>query len=139
MRIAFLLGLSLVVVACSSDPPKPTTPVNASAVDASAPPAAPDPDVVGDNPAQPRPRKPFPIHSSCPDVVTLVFGEDPKAVGAGRRTLTGNSEIQGPRDADGKATVHLLDEKGEPLAKVHVTRGMKGVEVGRSCRTLDAR
>src|SRR3954453_12424436 len=81
------------------DPPDPT---------ASASGAAPgDPDVVGDNPAKPRARKPFPIHSSCPDVVTIVFGEDPKAQGAGRRTVASNSSIDGPRDAEGKQTVSL--------------------------------
>lgn len=138
MRNAFLLALSLMAFACSSDPPKLVTPSSATTDDAGAP-SAPDPDVVGENPAQPRPKKPFPIHSSCPDVVTVVFGDDPKAVGANRRTVTGNSEVQAPRDAEGKAVVNLLDDKGEAIAKVHVTRGMKGVEVGRSCRTLDAR
>ena len=100
--------------------------------------SAPDPEVVGDNPAKARPRKPFPIHSSCPDVVTIVFGEDPKAQGAGRRTVASNSSIDGPRDAEGKQTVSLLDDKGEPIAKVHINRGMKQLEIGRSCRTLDA-
>jgi hypothetical protein len=86
-----------------------------------------------------RPRKPFPITSSCPDIATIVFGEDPKAPGAGRRTIASHSSIEGPRDADGKQTVWLLDDKGEPLVKVHITRGMKTLEIGRSCRTLDAR
>lgn len=85
-----------------------------------------------------RQRKPFPIHSSCSDIVTIVFGEDPKAQGAGRRTVAPNSSIDGPRDADGKQTVWLLDDKGEPTVKVHITRGMKQLEIGRSCRTLDA-
>ena len=85
-----------------------------------------------------RQRKPFPIHSSCSDVVTIVFGEDPKAQGAGRRTVAPNSSIDGPRDADGKQTVWLLDDKGEPTVKVHITRGMKQLEIGRSCRTMDA-
>jgi len=85
-----------------------------------------------------RQRKPFPIHSSCSDVVTIVFGEDPKAQGAGRRTVAPNSAIDGPRDADGKQTVWLLDDKGEPTVKVHITRGMKQLEIGRSCRTMDA-
>ena len=35
-------------------------------------------------------------------------------------------------------TVWLLDDKGEPIAKVHITRGMKQLEIVRSCRTLDA-
>ncbi|MDB4940601.1 MAG: hypothetical protein JWP97_135 [Labilithrix sp.] len=137
MRIALFLVLSL--AACSSERPHAAAPSRAPADAGVAAAVAPEPDASGDSPAQARPRKPFPIHSSCPDVVTLAFGDDPKAPGAGRRTLAGNSEIQGPRDVEGKAVVNLLDDKGEPIAKVHVTRGMKGVEVGRSCRTLDAR
>jgi hypothetical protein len=87
----------------------------------------------------PRPRKPFPIHNSCSEVVTVVFGENPKTSAAGTRTVASNSSIDGPRDAEGKQTVWLLDAKGEPLVSVHVTRGMKQLEIGRSCRTLDAR
>jgi|GEM_PF-1665694 len=95
-------------------------------------------DVGGEAAAPARKRKPFEIHSSCSDVVTLVFAEDPKTAGASRRTIAPSSTLDGPRDEKGNQTVWLLDEKGEPLVKVHVTRGMKHLEVGRSCRTLDA-
>lgn len=132
-------ALVLLCCACGPDPAKPTTPAPDPASSGSATPAGPaDPEVVGENPAKPRHRKPFPIHSSCPQIVTIVFGEDPSAPGAGRRTIAANSEIEGPRDAEGKATVLLLDDKGEPIAKVHINRGMKQLEIGRSCRTLDA-
>jgi hypothetical protein len=58
---------------------------------------------------------------------------------AGRRTIAPDSTIDGPRDGEGKQTVWILDEKGEPLpVKVHITRGMKQLEIGRSCTTLDA-
>ena len=111
-----------------------------SAGSAALPAASADPDGAGAGGEEHhRQRKPFPIHSSCTEVVTIVFGEDPKAQGAGRRTVAPNSAIDGPRDADGKQTVWLLDDKGEPTVKVHITRGMKQLEIGRSCRTLDAR
>ena len=105
LAAAFVL-LATAASACGSPPPAappvapaPPDPHNPSI----APPSASsDPDVVGDNPAKPRGRKPFPIHSSCPDVVTIVFGDDPKALGAGRRTIATNSSIEGPRDAEGK-------------------------------------
>lgn len=135
MRGAALLMLVFCTFACG-DKPAPMTPDNTTA----AADAGPDPDVVGDNPAQPKPRKPFTIHNSCTDVVNVVFGDDPKSDKADRRRIAPNSEDQGPRDAEGKATVNLVDAtKNETLATVHVTRGMKQVEVGRSCRTLDAR
>lgn len=141
LLVAPVFVVSLAACGNAAQPATPTvTPPEATpSASASAPAsAAADPDVVGDNPAKSRQRKPFPIHSSCPDVVTIVFGEDPKAQGAGRRTVASNSSIDGPRDAEGKQTVSLLDEKGEPIAKVHINRGMKQLEIGRSCRTLDA-
>jgi hypothetical protein len=113
-----------------------SVPPAASAAPSSAPPssAAPEP-----APEPGHRKKPFEIYNSCPDVVTVVFGEDPKKFGAGSRTVAASSGIEGPREADGTQWVWLLDGKGEPLIKVHVTKGMKKVEVGRSCRTLDAR
>src|SRR5687767_13349720 len=54
-------------------------------------------------------------------------------------SIAPSSSIEGPRDAGGNQTVWLLDTAGEPIVKVQVTRGMKRVEIGRSCRTLDAR
>jgi hypothetical protein len=141
------LVLVLFVAACGNrpepaatpsltDPAKasvdPTTPGSPSSA---APAASVDPNVG--EPAH-HTRKPFSIHSSCPDIATIAFGEDPKAAGVGKRTVASNSAIDGPRDADGKQTVWLLDAKGEPLVKVHITRGMKQLEIGRSCRTLDA-
>jgi hypothetical protein len=139
----------LVLAACGSRPepaaPSPSDPAHAAdppMTSASAPPAvtAPPPDESGGEPRKGNhPRKPFTIHSSCAEVVTVAFGEDPKAATAGKRALASNGEIEGPRGPDGKQTVLLLDDKGEPIAKVHVTRGMKQVDIGRSCRTLDAR
>jgi len=145
---AFLMSL-LAAVACGnkSEPATPslsdpahaadlTTPAGSSALPAAS--ADPEGASAGDEKHH-RQRKPFPIHSQCTRVVTVVFGEDPKATGAGRRTIAPDSTIDGPRDPEGKQTVWLLDEKGEPLpVKVHITRGMKQLEIGRSCTTLDA-
>lgn len=115
----------------SAEPPASPSPQAGSAEPASEPDRAADP-------APPKKRKPFSIHSSCPKVVTVVFAEDPKAPGAGKRTIAPNSAIDGPRDDSGKQMVWLLDDNGAPLIKVTVTRGIKEVEIGRSCSTLDA-
>lgn len=115
-------------------PPLPPVPDDAAApevADASAPSAS-------SSAAPVRQRKPFEIHNSCTEVVTIVFGDDAKAPGAAKRTLAAYGTADGPRDNDGNQTVWLVDANGEPLVKVRVTRGMKHVEVGRSCRTLDA-
>jgi hypothetical protein len=129
--------LSLVLFACGNQaepttPTTPTTPSEAPPVASSAPAASAEPEPA-------KRRKPFEIYSACSDVVTIAFGEDPKAATAGKRTLAPSVTIEGPRNADGNQIVWLLDTKEEALVKVNVTRGMKRVEIGRSCRTLDAR
>ena len=149
--LALAVGSSLAALLACANPPEPAAPSLSdpahAAVDptkpaSSAPMPAASADPEGGNAggeAHHRPRKPFPIHSQCTRVVTVVFGEDPKAATAGKRTIAPDSTIEGPRDSDGKQTVWLLDEKGEPLpVKVHITRGMKQLEIGRSCTTLDA-
>ena len=72
-------------------------------------------------------------------MVTVVFGENPKGPNVYLRKLAPSTTGEAPRDDEGNQTVWLLDARDEPLVKVNVTRGMKRVEVGRSCRTLDAR
>lgn len=87
-----------------------------------------------------RKRRLFEITNACTEVATVVLGPDAKASDAGRRTIHPTSTIDdAPRDAEGNQTVWLLDDKGEAIAKVRVSRGMKRVEIGRSCRTMDAR
>jgi hypothetical protein len=150
------LLFSLVAAACGNSPdaasPSLTDPAHAAAGGEPAPSGSGAPANAGGAPnlagggepsgaadGEPhRQRKPFPIHNSCSEVVTIVFGEDAKAAGDSRRTIAANSMSDGPRDAEGKQTVWLLDDKGESLVKVHITRGMKQLEIGRSCRTLDA-
>ena len=134
----FLLAPLFFVVACGNkEPATPATPPAAPEPSAAAP--AGEPAASAEPAPEPKKRKAFEIYSTCAEVVTVAFGEDAKAASAGKRTIAPSSTIEGPRDADGNQTVWLLDTNGEPLVKVNVTRGMKRVEIGRSCRTLDAR
>lgn len=132
--VCFLMGACGGGASGSSTPRADVPSAPAPAQPPSAEPAAPPPSA-----AKPHSQRPLPIHSTCSRVVTVVFGDDPKAEAGGRRTINENGSIDGPRDSEGKQTVSLLDEQGEVAATVHVTRGMKAVEIGRSCRTLDAR
>lgn len=141
-----VLGVSIGSAGCgnSADPAVPSgasvpsSPSGAasSAASTGSAPASTDTD-AGAEPV--RRRKPFEVYNACTEVVTVVFGDDPKAANANKRTMAASSSAEGPRNADGNQTVWLLDTSGEGLVKVNVTRGMKRVEVGRSCRTLDAR
>lgn len=137
-RIALLAPTLAFLLACGNAAPPSTTPTpttSAPASPASSPaPAATEP------PSAAKPHRLLEIQNQCAEVVRVVFGEDPKALESGQRQIAGDSLINdAPRDAEGKVTVWLLDAKGEPLVKVHVTRGMKRVQIGRSCRSLDAR
>ncbi len=142
MSPRLFLCLAFVLAACGNRP-EPSTPSPADASSAAAsvePPASAAPAATSAESAEPpKKRKPFELYNACTDVATIVLGEDPKATDAAKRTVAPAGSLELPRDADGNQTVHLLDAKGEPLVKVHVTRGMKRVEIGRSCRTLDAR
>ena len=136
MRASFV-ALALVLLACGNAPapaaPAPaasSTPPIASA--SATPPPAPEAE-----PAPAKKQRPLEIHSSCSEVVTVVFGDDPKT--GGRRTISEGGSIDGPRDDAGNMTMWLLNARGEPTTHVKITRGMKKVDIGRSCSTLDAR
>ncbi len=136
-----LLGLFVAFLGCGNQPPPPPPTAASAAPTESAKPPEPAPSEATDpsNPPAPKKQRPLEIHNACHQIVTVVFGEDPAAKGAGSRTIAGDSSIDGPRDDDGNVVVNLLDEKSQPIAKVHVTKRMKKVEIGASCRTLDAR
>lgn len=85
-------------------------------------------------------KRPLEIRNGCDTVASVFFGEDPKVADQGEKHALGVGATKPvPRRADGSQTVWLLDDAGAPLIKVNITRGMKQIEVGRSCRTLDAR
>jgi hypothetical protein len=138
MRSRLVLVLSIV---CGCGGGSEARAPAATSKDASPPPPAPVGDALAaEKPPEPlKQRKPFDLYNACTEVVTVVLGDDPKAEGAGRRTVAPTSSIDLPRDPEGNQRLWLLDGKGEPLFDVRVSRGMKRVEIGRSCRTMDAR
>jgi hypothetical protein len=84
----------------------------------------------------PAAKRPLDILSECADVVHIVYGDDPK--GTARSSIAQGGTIEAPRRPDGTQVVNLLDDHDEPIAKVTITKHMKHVVVGRSCRTMDA-
>ncbi len=138
-RSTCLLFFSIATLACGSQKTEPSAPTVATTTEPAAPSASAEPPTEPAEPAEPpKKRKPFEVYSACTDVATVVFGEDANNE-RGKKTIAPSSSIEGPRDPNGNQVVWLLDTKGEPLVKVTVTKGMKRVEIGRSCRTLDAR
>lgn len=131
-RLVVLTALFAAIVIGCGGRPEPAAPSAPPAPEVSAEPSA-------EPPPTPKKRKPFELHNACGDVATVALGADPKSADAGKRTVAPGADIELPRDDEGNQTVWLLDANGEPLLEVRVTRGMKRVEIGRSCRTLDAR
>jgi hypothetical protein len=124
-------GESKTPTTASSSSPTPSDPATSSAPSEPAASAAAEPE---------KPRgKPFELYNSCTKVVTIIVGKDPKAPDAGKRTAAPSSSIELPRDSAGNQIVWIADDKGEATpVHVTVTKGIKRVEVGRSCSTLNA-
>lgn len=79
------------------------------------------------------------VHNDCSDSVPIFVGEQPKFGSGTKTSMSGNSTTTYPRNGDGTVTIWIIDDHENGLASVHVTKRMKHVEIGRSCRTLDAR
>jgi hypothetical protein len=137
MRAISLLGLA-VVTSCASAPPTATAPPVASEAPVVAD-AGPAPVATQEPEAEPkRQRPPVEVVNLCHDVALLAYGEPPnfktESLGRFMADATGTA----PRERDGTLAVTLVDDKGNALAKVSVSRHMKKLEIGRSCRTLFA-
>lgn len=148
-----VLASSLILAACggpsgegapaaapSSAPAE--TPASSAASPVSAGTGAPSAGPSSDEPQNPTgaQKRPLDITSQCEHPVAYFVGDDPKAGPAtAKRAVDPLQVLPVERRRDGSQTVWLLDEKSEPLVKVSITRGMKKIEVGKSCRTLDAR
>jgi hypothetical protein len=78
------------------------------------------------------------IHNDCTDSVSLFLGDKPKFGSGTKTSVSSNSTTSFPRDSDGTLTIWIIDAEENGLASVHITKRMKKVEIGRSCRTLDA-
>lgn len=144
MRSSVLFTFAFVLVACGNSA-ESKTPATSASSEKSPSELAPAPtSTAGAEPAasaEPeKPKgKPFELYNSCTKVVTVIVGKDPKAADAGKRTAAPSSSIELPRDSAGNQIVTLADDNGEPTpVHVTVTRGIKRVEVGRSCSTLNA-
>ncbi len=136
---AFLAFLA----ACASAPPTnaPSAASNpphfedaVSSADAGAAPVAdPEPE-----PEPHRPRPPVEVINLCHDVALLAYGEPPNFKTESLGRFLGDASGSAARERDGTLPVTLVDDKGNALAKVLVSRRMKKLEIGRSCRTLYA-
>jgi hypothetical protein len=131
--IAFALA-SVTLVACASAPPTATpaaTPASTPAPIASVAPA----------PTQEAPAphfRPLELANACMREVHLYYGEQP-GDGKGESTkVAAGGTIPVPRGADGTLVLWVVDEQGNGLASVHVTRNMRHVRFDATCSKLSA-
>ncbi|MEO8799516.1 MAG: hypothetical protein ABI551_16610 [Polyangiaceae bacterium] len=79
------------------------------------------------------------VHNDCTDAVPIFIGDRPRFGSGTKVALSADSTTSVPRNGDGTVTIWLIDQNDNGLASVHVTKRMKRVEIGRSCRTIDSK
>jgi hypothetical protein len=128
----------VLLAACgASPPPAQKLPETATPVSSAAPPATGASTSAAPEPPPQRALPDVDVINLCHDVALLAYGEPPNMKDLGRFIGDGG-EGKAPRERDGTLAVALVDDKGTTLANVVVTRRMKKLEIGRSCRTLYA-
>lgn len=120
-------------------PMGPSTPYTADDPPANAATAVPTPVSTPNDENQTATPTTVEVHNDCTDAVPIFIGDKPK-FGSGTKTALGaDTTTSVPRNGDGTVTIWIIDQNENGLASVHVTKRMKRVEIGRSCRTLDAK
>lgn len=134
-----VVAASAALSACASPaPPAPATPTPAAsegapAAAASAPPSAPAPE--GPTAAQ---QRPLDLASFCPHALRLYYGEQPGDGKGTNVTINTSETLPVPRNPDGTVVIWVVDDQGQGLASVHVTRRMKHVSINADCSRIDA-
>ena len=126
----------LALAACESPaPPAPATPAAPSvgAPDTAASSAAP----AAQAPTQEQ-QRPLDLVSFCPHDLRLYYGDNPSDGTGVHATISQGASLAVPRNPDGSVVVWVVDEKGQGLASVHVTKRMKHVRINTDCARIDA-
>ena len=136
-RTSFLACLACVALAaCESPaPPAPAAPSApaASAPDTAASSAAP----AAEGPTREQ-QRPLDLVSFCPHDLRLYYGDNPSDGTGVHATISQGAALQIPRNPDGSVVVWVVDEKGQGMASVHVSKRMKHVRINTDCARIDA-
>lgn len=131
MRVLLLFAIGVLAAACAS-PPNAPPPVVAATIE----PAQTDPEPAP-GPGRTKAPRPLEIRNDCHEPVIVLYGN---VLGASspHAVIPGETSSNATRDPDGTLTVWIVDDKDAGLATVQVSRRMRKVEIGKSCRTLYA-
>jgi hypothetical protein len=126
----------LALAACESPaPPAPAAPGAPSV-------GAPEPAASSAASAAPTPtpeqQRPLDLASFCPHDLRLYYGDNPSDGTGVHATISQGAALQVPRNPDGSVVVWVVDEKGQGMASVHVTKRMKHVRINTDCARIDA-
>lgn len=125
------------LAACASPaPPAPASP-SAPSDTATPAPAASSAAPAAEGPTREQ-QRPLDLASFCPHDLRLYYGDQPGDGKGTNVTITTGAVLPVPRNPDGSVVVWVVDDKGEGLASVHVTRRMKHVRINADCARIDA-
>ena len=140
-----LSGTLLFLAACGSSTPAATAPTGgppesaspatsgATAAPATSAPseaAAPEPTALQ--------QRPLDLTSACPHVVHLFYGAHPGPGAGESATIAQGATLQVPRLPDGTQMVWVIDDKGNGLASVNVSKRMRHIKIDGACMHIDA-
>jgi len=141
-----LAGSLLLLTACGSSTPAANAPtVDSPAASASAaagtgaPAASTAPDSTA---AAPEPtalqQRPLDLTSACSHDLHLFYGAHPGPGAGASATIAKGATITIPRLPDGTQMVWVIDDKGNGLASVNVSKRMRHIRIDAACMHIDA-
>lgn len=134
--LASLAGVVVLAACASNAPPTPAAPT--ATPDGVAPPAASSAGPPADAPPTAAQQRPLDLASFCPHDLRLYYGPNPSDGTGTNATITTGAVLPVPRNPDGTVVIWVVDQKGQGLASVNVTKHMKHVRINADCSRIDA-
>jgi hypothetical protein len=134
MRIPTLPCLLVLVACASSPPPPPPAPI----ADVPAPSASPAPTPAPTETAAPTAQRPLDLANGCYHEMRLYYGDHPGDGKGQNVTVQANATIPVPRRPDATQVVWVVDEMGNGLGHVTITKNMRHIRIDTGCMHIDA-
>lgn len=131
------LACAAVLAACASTPP-PAPAAPTPPADGATQPAASSSALPADAPPTAAQQRPLDLASFCPHDLRLYYGQNPSDGTGTNATIQTGAVLPVPRQPDGTVVIWVVDQKGQGLASVNVTRRMKHVRINADCSRIDA-
>jgi hypothetical protein len=131
-----LLGSLLLLVACaSSPPPPPPPPSDVAATSTETPPATAS---APAETAAPAAQRSLDLANACWKEMRLYYGDHPGDGKGENATVAAGATIPVPRRPDATQVVWVVDEMGNGLGHVTITKNMRHIRIDANCMHIDA-